>query len=137
MGFKFNKEKQQAHIEAQKEKEEEQKKLTVIDIPQEEDSSPYVVNKKFEKQYDVYVGRPSPYGNPYRAGIDGTRDEVIAMFEQYLLSDPVLMEKVKNELKGKVLACSCAPLRCHADILLRYANPELFPEYTIDRKPKI
>lgn len=29
-----------------------------------------------------------------------------------------------SELKGKNLICWCAPLECHADILLRLANEE-------------
>lgn len=69
----------------------------------------------------VYVGRPSKWGNPYKAGRDGTREEVIALYEANLLADPFLMSQL-DELRGRDLVCWCAPLRCHADVLLRLAN---------------
>lgn len=68
----------------------------------------------------MYVGRPSKWGNPFVIGRDGTRDEVISKYEQYLLSsdlDP-------KELKGLKLGCWCKPAACHADVLARYANGE-------------
>jgi hypothetical protein len=70
----------------------------------------------------VYCGRPSDFGNPYRSGIDGTRDEVIAMFEQWVLSQPDFVQKIKHELRGKHLSCWCKPKRCHTDILFKIAN---------------
>lgn len=71
----------------------------------------------------IYVGRPSKWGNPFLIGRDGTRQEVC---EKYLthLYETGLIDQV-SELKGKDLVCWCAPLQCHADILLRLANPEL------------
>ena len=30
-----------------------------------------------KEPYDIYVGRPSKWGNPFRIGKDGTREEVI------------------------------------------------------------
>lgn len=70
----------------------------------------------------VYIGRPTKWGNPYREGPDGTREEVIAKFEAYLRMNPALMEAAKRELAGKDLLCWCAPLPCHGDVLLRIAN---------------
>ena len=32
------------------------------------------------ERYDVYVGRPSPWGNPFVIGRDGTREEVVAKY---------------------------------------------------------
>lgn len=69
----------------------------------------------------VYVGRPSKWGNSFKAGIDGTREEVIAMYEKALLANEFLMGQL-DELRGLDLVCSCAPLACHADVLLRLAN---------------
>jgi uncharacterized protein DUF4326 len=65
----------------------------------------------------VYVGRGSPYGNRYRIGIDGTREECIALFERDVLPTLDLAP-----LRGKDLVCYCAPKACHGDILLREAN---------------
>jgi hypothetical protein len=67
------------------------------------------------------IDRTTPYGNPFIIGKDGTRGEVIAKFEQYLCTNPELMEKVKA-LKGKDLVCWCAPLACHGDVIAKYAN---------------
>jgi hypothetical protein len=74
--------------------------------------------------YDVYVGRPSPFGNPFVPGRDGSRDEVIAKFEAWILAQPEKVVLVKRFLKGKVLGCYCAPRACHADVLARIANEE-------------
>ncbi len=70
----------------------------------------------------VYIGRGSPYGNPFIIGKDGSRDEVCDKFEAMLLSNKELLCKVRTELKGKDLECFCAPKRCHGDTLLRIAN---------------
>ena len=86
-------------------------------------SKPAVVHCRRDR-YDVYVGRPSRFGNPFRIGVDGTREQVIAKYEIWLLSHPELVIAAKAELKGKVLGCWCAPERCHADVLLRIANED-------------
>jgi hypothetical protein len=74
----------------------------------------------------VYVGRPSKWGNPYQIGISGTRAEVIQMYkedlEDALNANPHYLE----ELRGKDLVCWCAPLPCHADVLLELANQDTF-----------
>lgn len=66
----------------------------------------------------VYVGRPTKWGNPYHIGRDGSREDVIIKYEYWLRSSGLDI----NELAGKDLVCWCAPLPCHADVLLREAN---------------
>lgn len=68
-------------------------------------------------QYDVYIGRPSKWGNPYVIGKDGTRAEVIAKYREYILGRPDLLAQLP-ELQGKVLGCWCDPLPCHGEVLL-------------------
>lgn len=70
----------------------------------------------------VYIGRGTPWGNPYLIGRDGNRLDVIQKYEQLLESDPELVAKIKAELKGKTLVCWCHPLPCHGHLLLRIAN---------------
>ena len=70
----------------------------------------------------VYIGRGSPYGNPFIIGKHGNRDEVCDKYEAMLLNNPELMKRVKTELNGKDLVCFCAPARCHGDTLLLVAN---------------
>ena len=69
----------------------------------------------------VYVGRPSKWGNPFVIGQDGDRIEVIEKYVQYVQSNPELMKSL-HELRGKSLVCWCAPLPCHAHVLMDLAN---------------
>ena len=78
-------------------------------------------------RYDVYVGRPSKWGNPFRSGRDGTRAEVIAMYERWLDSQPQLLAELPS-LAGLTLACWCSPLACHADVLARRAHEAALAE---------
>lgn len=72
----------------------------------------------------VYIGRPSRWGNPYVIGEHGTRDEVIEKFREYLKRHPKLVAEGKRELRGKDLACWCAPAPCHGDVWLSIVNEE-------------
>ena len=74
-----------------------------------------------KEDFDVYIGRPSKWGNPFTIGKDGTREEVIKKYEEWIKNQPHLLKSLP-ELKGKVLACWCAPQSCHGDVLLRLAN---------------
>lgn len=74
-----------------------------------------------KEPYDVYVGRPSKWGNPFTIGRDGDRVEVIAKYREWVLGQSKLLEDL-HELRGKTLACWCAPQACHADILTELAN---------------
>ena len=68
--------------------------------------------------YDVYIGRPSKWGNPFNIGSDGTREDVIVKYEQYIRSKPELLAQL-SELKDKTLGCWCSPQACHGDILIK------------------
>ena len=74
--------------------------------------------------FDVYIGRPSKWGNPFKIGVDGTRDEVIRKYREYVLRTPQLNNAL-HELEGKILGCWCAPKPCHGDILVVLANETL------------
>ncbi len=88
---------------------------------------PRVWNKRHSYPPDaVYVGRPSKWGNPFKVGRDvkgrlWTRTEVIQLYRSWVTDQHELMLSL-HELKGKDLVCWCAPLPCHADILLELAN---------------
>ncbi len=72
--------------------------------------------------FDVYIGRPGPWGNPFVIGKDGTREEVILKYAEHLLADPALVARAKRELRGKTLGCWCKPHICHGDVLMEIAN---------------
>ncbi|MFA5347055.1 MAG: DUF4326 domain-containing protein [Methanoregula sp.] len=65
----------------------------------------------------VYIGRPSPFGNPFSIGKDGSREEVIEKYRQWLQDQPRLVKIMKRELKGKDLVCFCSPKPCHGDVI--------------------
>lgn len=86
--------------------------------------------------FDVYIGRPSVWGNPfthkpgtlakYRVA---TIDEALDSYRKWLMGQPQLIQKAKSELKGKVLGCWCKTSKnpdapCHGDVLAEIANRE-------------
>lgn len=79
----------------------------------------------------VYVGRPSKWGNPVKSPWPkpnaAQRFLIVAEFEKYfrqwLDEEPGARQMLRDELRGKDLACWCPVDRsCHADVLLRLAN---------------
>jgi len=79
-----------------------------------------VVNLYYNR-YDVYIGRPSEWGNPYIIGVHGNRKEVIQKYYEYLKNNEYLMNKI-NELDGKILGCYCKPKECHGDVIIQILN---------------
>jgi hypothetical protein len=99
-----------------------------------------VVNKKDNlhngQPYKVYIGRPSPLGNPFSVEKYG-RGKAIELFEKRLLEamDPTKMDKhlppdlvaLRKAVKRLedtyaihnmlVLECWCKPKACHGDVL--------------------
>ena len=69
----------------------------------------------------VYIGRPSKWGNPFVIGKDGTRQEVVQKYKDYILSNQSLLSQIE-ELRGKDVVCFCAPQQCHGDVLIELAN---------------
>jgi len=78
--------------------------------------------------YDVYIGRgrcprtgrPGRWGNPFRVGPDGDREEVIERYREWLwreISSGRIDLAALAALHGKRLGCWCAPSRCHGEIL--------------------
>jgi len=81
----------------------------------------------------VYVGRAmqhggwhlpgSPLANPFRPGRDGSRQEILAMYRQHLLSRPDLLQLLPD-LRGRRLGCWCVPAPCHAEVIAELADSE-------------
>ncbi len=74
----------------------------------------------------IYIGRPSPLGNPFKIGAHGSRAQVIQRYRQWLPKKEIDSAAVRAELKhilyhakrGNVeLACHCKPFDCHGDII--------------------
>lgn len=79
-------------------------------------NSTRVVNVKAEA-YDVYIGRPSKWGNPFRASEHGGKTNAINLYREYILNNTELLAQL-HELKGKRLGCYCKPGSCHGDVLV-------------------
>ena len=74
--------------------------------------------------YDVYIGRPSNWGNPFVIGKDGDRADVISKYRQWIMQQPDLLARAKNELRGRTIACWCKPEACHGDVLAAIADAD-------------
>ena len=72
----------------------------------------------------VLIDRRTKWGNPFRIGRNGTREEVIALYRAELWrrirAGEVTLDELA-ELDGCWLACHCVPLPCHGTVLARAA----------------
>ena len=70
------------------------------------------------------IDRRTKWGNPFRVGRDGTREQVIARYRadlwRRIRAGEVALEELA-ELDGMWLACWCDPLPCHGHVLARAA----------------
>lgn len=80
------------------------------------EKSEKVVHCKKAK-FDVYIGRPHKWGNPFIIGKDGDRNEVIDKYRKWIMRSPAMLDSL-HELDGKVLGCWCRPHNCHGDVLV-------------------
>ena len=92
--------------------------------------------KEWMKNPDnIYIGRAGPvfinnerfpkksslWANPYKIGIDGSREKIIYKYDKYirkLLKDKNIQKEL-FKLKDKNLGCWCHPDTCHGDVLLK------------------
>ncbi len=72
----------------------------------------------------VLIDRRTKWGNPFRLGADGDRDQVIARYRadlwRRIRAGEIALEDLA-ELDGCWLACHCDPLPCHGHVLARAA----------------
>lgn len=79
-----------------------------------------VVNAK-KQHYDVFIGRPSLWGNPFVVGVHGSRSQVISLYRQHVW-DSEELRRLLPTLTGKRLGCFCKPQMCHGDVLAELAD---------------
>lgn len=97
-----------------------------------------VLNKADQKEStwdDVYVGRNSPLGNPFKVKHSDERAECIERYKDWLClkifkKDPEIRQQlntiVKKHLEGNVnLMCWCKPMACHADFIKKIVELKL------------
>lgn len=80
-----------------------------------------------KEPYDIYIGRPSKWGNPFshKKGTSAkykvkSRKEAIEAYEEWITAGEGnhLLNDL-HELEGKVLGCWCKPKSCHGDVLIK------------------
>src|ERR1051325_8098751 len=87
------------------------------------------IGNKRQGARGIYVGRPSPLGNPFQMRSEADRAAVIRAYERWLreqLHDEQsaasrgireLAERARKQ--DGCLVCWCAPRPCHADVIKR------------------
>ena len=75
----------------------------------------------------IRIDRQTEWGNPFRIGEHGSREEVIALYTKHLwkrISSGAIPLTALAELNGKDLACWCSPpaQACHGQVLARAAT---------------
>lgn len=84
----------------------------------------------------VKVDRTTKWGNPCRAGMfkDYSREDAVRDFAKWVRRDlsvrsfenafgkPPPIALIREQLRGRNLACWCGDGPCHADVLLEIAN---------------
>jgi hypothetical protein len=81
------------------------------------------------------AARASPqFTTPFR---DTNRARARALYEKMLGEHPRLAQSARQHLRGKHLACWCAPAPCHGDVLLKVANqrPRSAPQLGLHEHP--
>ena len=81
---------------------------------------------KYEGKDYIYIGRGSPFGNPFRIG-KYTREQALEMFRRYFYEIALKDEGYKQKLlalKGKKLGCFCKPKSCHGDIIKEWLDED-------------
>jgi hypothetical protein len=81
-----------------------------------------VVHCKHDR-YDVYIGRPSIFGNPFYMKNESCREEVISKYKKYFetrIERDAQFRTAVEALRGKRIACYCSPRKCHGDIIAEY-----------------
>lgn len=78
----------------------------------------------------VICDRTTLFGNKFRIGRDGTREEVIAKYREWIWgpSQKILRETIKRWLKDKKYwICHCAPEPCHLEVI----RSVVFGDFTV------
>lgn len=77
----------------------------------------------------VYIGRPSPLGNPFKIGPGCSRDDAVKKYARHLIAKMLTDNAVSREMnrlmtlleEGDItLVCYCKPNRCHGDMIAQY-----------------
>lgn len=71
--------------------------------------------------HDLKIDRTTIWGNPFKVGEAGTRQECLQKYKEWIITQSSLLVKLK-ELQGKVLGCWCRNRKCHGEFLARLTD---------------
>lgn len=82
-----------------------------------------------------YIGRGTPFGNPFAIGHDGDRAQVIAKYRDYLdrainNGEKEVIQAMRGIRADTTLVCSCTPAPCHGQVI-----EELWQAYFSSERP--
>lgn len=83
----------------------------------------------------VYIGRPSPLGNPFKLEPNMKKGSTLAKYEEWLrlkisLNDKEVCDELNRlyymaQERALVLGCWCAPYPCHGDIIKKVLEEKI------------
>ena len=82
-----------------------------------------VINIRSGAEYDILIGAPSIYANPFHINKSLSRERCIKLFKKDF---DIKIKKNKQfrqavmDLKGQRLGCYCKPLKCHGDVYVNW-----------------
>jgi hypothetical protein len=90
-----------------------------------------------KENYNVYIGRPCKWGNPYTHKQDGktlakyvvnTREEAVEAYREWITNGEGkhLLDDLHELKGGKILGCWCKPQACHGDVLVELINKKFY-----------
>ena len=79
--------------------------------------------RKAEAAGVIYVGRPTPLGNPFSL-LKFSRQNSIDRYRRWLyerltIGDEKVIEALESLTDKSVIGCFCKPLACHGDIIVK------------------
>lgn len=77
----------------------------------------------------VRIDRGSPWGNPFKMMGESQRAYVIELYRHFLRERLRQDSTILRPLEGKRLACWCAPLACHGDVILEVLDAPSIDEW--------
>ena len=86
-----------------------------------------VINIRNGDEYDILIGAPSIYANPFHISKSLSREACIKLFKKDF---DIKIKKNKQfrqavmDLKGQRLGCYCKPLKCHGDVYVKWLEGE-------------
>jgi hypothetical protein len=87
--------------------------------------------------FNLYIGRPSKWGNPFSHKVGtlakyktNSKEESLTSYENWIrFGDGSYLLNDLHELKDLILGCWCKPSKCHGDILKKLYY-EKYPKIT-------